>query len=271
LLDSITPEEFPEVWPVIVAAGKGTRSLASGLTIPKPCAVILGKPAILHVLENVRTAFGKTRPPIVIVSPETEDQIRTVTNKDVTVVVQREALGTGDAVLCAGEQMQGFQGRALVIWSTQPVIQSGTMLRTLKLAALFAAYQMVLPTTLKHQPYAPIVRDDVGRVRAARETHLERAQPLDFGETNIGMFMLNSEVMFQALIELKQHHWNENERRYNRDSGELGFPNELTNYFAEREHGVFACPIADGREEQGIKKLEDIATCERFITELSKH
>ena len=144
------------------------------------------------------------------------------------------------------------------------------MRRTLKLAALFAAYEMVLPTAHKDRPYAPLLRDDRGRVQTARETHLEQADHLHFGESNIGMFILKSEAMFKALIDLNQRHWNESERRYQRPGGELGFPNELINYFAARETGVFACPIADSREEQGIKKLEDIAHCERFISELAE-
>jgi galactokinase/CTP:molybdopterin cytidylyltransferase MocA len=276
LLDSISPDQLhEEVWPVIVAAGKGTRSRASGLAIPKPLAAVLGTPAVLHVLRNVRTAFGQTRRPIVIVSPETEAQIRAlitedVTFQDVTFVVQPEALGTGDAVLCAHEQMRGFQGRALVIWGTQPVIRPETMRRTLKLCALFAAYEMVLPTAHKHRPYAPLLRDERGRVQTARETHLGQADHLHFGESNIGIYILKSEAMFKALIDLNQRHWNETERRYECHSGELGFPNELINYFAARETGVFACPIADSREEQGIKKLEDIAHCERFISELAE-
>jgi len=276
LLDSISPDESrEEVWPVIVAAGKGTRSLASGLETPKPLAAVLGTPAILHVLRNVRTAFGQTRRPLVIVSPETERPIRALlkedlTYDDVTFVVQPEALGTGDAVLWAHEQMQGFQGRALVIWGTQPVIQPETMRRTLKVAELFAAYEMVLPTAYKDRPYAPLLRNESGRVQSARETHLEQADHLHFGESNIGMFILKSEAMFKALIDLNQRYWNEIERRYNRHGAELGFPNELINYFAARETGVFACPIADSREEQGIKKLEDIAHCERFISELAE-
>jgi galactokinase/CTP:molybdopterin cytidylyltransferase MocA len=270
LLDSIGPDELPEdVWPVVVAAGKGTRALASGLVAPKPLAAILGTPAILHVLRNVRIAFGLTRRPIVIVSPETEAQIRALIKEDVTLIVQPVALGTGDAVLYAQEQMQGFQGRALVIWATQPVIRPETMRRTLKLSALFAGYEMVLPTAQKHWPYAPLLRDEHGRVQTARETHLEHADHLHFGESNIGMFMLKSEAMFKALNDLKRQYWNETERRYERHSGELGFPNEIINYFAARETGVFACPIADSREEQGIKTLEDIAHCERFISELA--
>ena len=270
LLDGISPDKCTEeVWPVIVAAGKGTRSLASGLAIPKPLAAVLGTPAIIHVLRNIRTAFGQARRPIVIVSPETEDQIRALIKEDVTFVVQPQARGTGDAVLCAQEQMQGFQGRALVIWGTQPVIRPETMRRTLKLSALFAAYEMVLPTVRKDRPYAPLLRDERGRVQTARETHLEQANPLRFGESNIGMFILKSEAMFKALIDLNRRHWNETGRRYERHSGELGFPNELINYFAALETGVFACPIADSREEQGIKTLEDIAHCERFISELA--
>jgi len=271
LLDNISPQEVPEaLWPVIVAAGKGTRSIASGLAVPKPLAPILDIPAILHVLNNVRIAFGKTRKPIVIVSPETEVQIRSLLKEDVTFVVQPQALGTGDAVLCAQEQLHGFQGRALIIWSTQPVIQPGTMRRSLKLAALFPTYEMVVPTTYKPQPYAPLLRDERGRVQAARETHLEKSARLDFGETNIGMFMLNSEAMFRALIDLKQQYWNETDQRYELPGGELGLPNGLINYFAARPPGVLACPIADSREEQGIKSLEDVARCERFISELTE-
>lgn len=270
LLDAISPDEFrEEVWPVIVAAGKGTRSLASGLTIPKPFAPVLGLPAILHVLQNVRAAFGHTRRPLVIVSPQTEAQARALIREEVTFVVQTEAFGTGDAVLRAQELMQDFQGRAVVIWGTQPVIRPETMRRTLKLAALFARYDMVLPTAHKHRPYAPLLRDDLGRVQGARETHLEQADHLDLGESNIGMFILKSGAMFKSLNDLKQLHWNEAERRYQRPGGELGFPNELINYFATRETGVFACPIADGREEQGIKNLEDVARCEQFISELA--
>ena len=272
LLDRISPEELSEeVWPVIVAAGRGTRSRASGLAIPKPLAAVLGTPAILHVLHNLHIAFGRTRRPIVIVSPDTEAQIRGLIRDDVTFVVQPEALGTGDAVLCAQEHMQRFQGRTLVIWGTQPVIRPETMRRTLKLATLFHDYEMVLPTVHQDRPYAPLLRDDRGRVQTARETHLEQADQLQFGESNIGMFILKSESMFNALVDLHRIHWNKVERRYERHSGELGFPNEMINYLATRDAGVFACAIADSREEKGIKKLEDIAQCEQFISELAEH
>ena len=126
-------------------------------------------------------------------------------------------------------------------------------------------------TTAYHErPYAPLLRDDFGRVQTARETHLEQAEHLGPGESNIGMFMLKSEAMFGALIDLNRRYWSPEGQRYQRPAGELGFPNELINYFSSQETGVFACPIADTREEQGIKTLDDVARCERFISELAQ-
>jgi CTP:molybdopterin cytidylyltransferase MocA len=258
-----------EVWPVVVAAGKGTRAQASGLDVPKPLAEVGGVPSIVRVLRNVRAGLGATRPPVVIVSPETVAPVReALAGEEVSFVTQAEALGTGDAVLSARALMRDFRGRALVVWSTQPVIRPETFRRTLGLAALFGEYALVLPTAFKGSPYAPVTRDERGRVTGARETYLEGAERPSVGETNVGMFLLKSEEMFAALAELRRLHWREEERRYGRARGELGFPNEMINYFAGRRAGVYAAAFADAREEQGIKTLADVSRCEQFIREL---
>jgi galactokinase len=74
MLDAVdeADAEPTDVWPLIVAAGKGSRARASGLDVPKPLAPVGGVPAILHVLRSVREGCGvKARTPVVIVSPET--------------------------------------------------------------------------------------------------------------------------------------------------------------------------------------------------------
>jgi N-acetylgalactosamine kinase len=270
LLDVLPIEIHPKtIWPVIVAAGKGTRAAASGLAAPKPLAVIGHKPAIVHVLDNLHEGLGQTHPPVVIVSPETETSIRQqLQHRDVIFVTQREPRGTGDAVLNAQKVMEDFGGLALVVWSTQPVIRPTTFRRAAKLAQLFNSYEMVIPTTLCASPYAPIRRDEKGEVQSASETHLEHAEPIDFGETNIGMFLLKNQTMFDVLLDLRKRYWNDSTSGYDRSRRELGFPNEMINNLAQRESGVFACPIADWREEQGIKQLDDISACELFISEL---
>ena len=268
LLD-LLPRVSQDIWPVIVAAGKGTRASGSGIEVPKPVALIDREPSIVHVLKNLRAGLGQTRPPVIIVSPQTEAAVRqALKNEDVTFVIQPEALGTGDAVLQAHELMRDFNGLTLVVWSTQPVIQAKTFERTAKLANVHQAFDMIVPTTFRQHPYAPIKRNELGEVRSASETHLESAQREDFGETNIGMFLLKNQSMFEVLLDLRSRYWNESNRNYDRKKNELGFPNELINSFAKRKNGVFACAIADWREAQGIKELPDLLTCERFISEL---
>jgi bifunctional UDP-N-acetylglucosamine pyrophosphorylase/glucosamine-1-phosphate N-acetyltransferase len=270
LIDAATIVLQPdEVWPVIVAAGRGTRALETGLNVPKPVAVVAGQPSILHVLRSIREGLGKTRPPVVIVSPETETAIReTLQNEEVLYVTQSEALGTGNAVLNAYELMKDFAGTALVVWSTQPVIRPKTLSRAAKLARLFTSYEMVLPTAFIEHPYAPIRRKPSGEIESATETHLEDAETAEFGETNIGMFILKNQTMFDILRALHSRYWDRSRRRYNRSRGELGFPNELISVLAARESGVFASPFADAREEQGIKRLSDVSRCETFLSEL---
>ena len=258
-----------DVWPVIVAAGKGSRAAATGLTVHKPVALIGTQPSIVHVLRNIRAGLGQTRPPVIIISRETEPSVRkALEGEEVLFVLQPESLGTGDAVLRARERMTNFGGLALVVWSTQPVIRPSTFKRTVKLARLFGEYEMVVPTAFRHRPYAPVQRNERGQVESATETHLEGAKVDEFGETNIGLFVLKNQTMFEVLVDLKSCHWDDSLGRYNRPGGELGFPNELINTLAQTEAGVFACPIADSREEQGIKKLADVALCERFVEEL---
>jgi galactokinase/UTP-glucose-1-phosphate uridylyltransferase len=272
LLDTLPIEVDPQdVWPVIVAAGKGTRATESGLTVPKPLALIHNQPAIVHVLDNIRAGLGQTRLPIVIVSPETEEPIREqLKDREVIFVTQPEPLGTGDAVLQAQKVMQDFDGSALVVWSTQPVIRPVTFKRAAKLAQLFDSYEMVIPTTLRATPYAPVRRDENGAVQSAAETHLESAEKPDFGETNIGMFLVRNQTMFAVLRELRARFWNESQGCYDRSRGELGFPNEMISELARRSNGVFAGPIADRREEQGIKELANVSACASFIAELQE-
>jgi galactokinase len=271
LLDRLEAVPAEGVWPVIVAAGRGERAKASGLDVPKPLVSVLGVPAILRILGALRNACQPARPPVVIVSPETEAPLRTaLCSEDVSFILQPFARGTGDAVLCARTLIRDFAGRVLVVWATQPVLRTATVRRTLKLAALFPEYKMIVPTAMMERPYAPVERDALGRVTSAHETHLERICVSDYGESNVGMFLLQAEAMFRELELLHHELWHEVEMRYDRPRGELGFPNEMIRRLAGRVGGVFASPIADWREEKGIKTKTDVELCERYLREIDK-
>jgi N-acetylgalactosamine kinase len=261
----------PGIWPVIPAAGKGARARQSGMEVPKPLAPVSGLPSIVRVLNAVRSSCSEVRSPVVVVSPETEEGVKAaLKDEDVTIIRQARSLGTGDAVLSASGVMKDFPGRALVVWGTQPVIRSATIRRAIKLATIFPDYDMVLPTALLQQPYAPLLRDERGRITGACETHLEGAQAPTFGESNVGLFIIWNGIMFQVLQDLHRAFWQPGEGCYDRPGGELGFPNEMITHLAGKPRGVLASPIADRREEKGIKSRQDISICERYIRELEE-
>lgn len=258
-----------EIQVVILAAGKGKRARKSGLQAPKPLAPVLGVPAVVRVLRSIRGAFSLRLPPIVIVSPDTEQGVSAaLKGEDVRFVLQARALGTGDAILCAGAHLRDFCGRTLVVWGTQPVIQTDTVRLALDLAALFPDFEMILPSTVMERPYAPLYRDARARISAAHETHLEHMHVPEFGETNIGLFLLWNQTMLAELKRLHESYWRESEGCYDRPRGELGFPNELIRALASKSGGILACPLADWREEKGIKNKADVVRCEQYLREL---
>lgn len=89
---------------IILAAGKGTRMLPLTKEIPKHIIPIAGKPFLWYVLENLKkagiTEFG------IIVSYKQEQIKEFVRNfgfENVTLIEQKEPLGTGHALMQARE------------------------------------------------------------------------------------------------------------------------------------------------------------------------
>jgi len=272
ILDAVSPAiRLPEVWPVIVAAGKGTRARESGIRVPKPVVRVAGVPVVRRVADAIAKGAPIRRPPIVIVSTDTECHVKAaLEGVPAYYLTQEKALGTANAVRGAGPALAGFDGRVVVAWGTQPVLLARTVRRTLILAGLFPEYAIVLPTAVMDRPYAPLLRDEGGRVLGSRETRMGHEAPDARGESNVGIFAVGAGVMVRALEELHQAHWVESEQKYDGARGELGFPNEIIPHLAKRPTGVLAVPISDWREEKGLKALEDIAVCARYLGELGE-
>jgi hypothetical protein len=127
---------------------------------------------------------------------------------------------------------------------------------------------MSFPTAKRVNPYAPIERDEVGRVRDSVETHLEGAAPIEYGEDNVGLFMLTKSDLFGTLNTLRDMYYLPEESRYDTPHGELGFPNLMVRTLAGEGKPVYAFAMADPRETKGIKVAGDTRIVERYIAEL---
>ena len=257
------------VKPVLIAAGKGERARKSGLKVPKPLALVNDEPAIRYVLKKFLSLPFPIERVVIVVSPETEKGIReALSGYEVDYALQEKPLGTAHAVLSSQRVLGDFEGDVVVMWGTQPVVKVETIFKMILFHQALSYSSMSFPTAKREKPYAPIKRDGNNWVIDSVETHLEGAEPVEFGEDNIGLFVLPKSELFGALNELHTIHYLPDEGRYDTPKGELGFPNLMVRRLARGGKLVFAFAMADPRETKGIKTAEDFQVVERYISEL---
>ncbi len=107
---------------VVLGAGKGTRMKSE---LPKVLMPVCGKPMISHILETLDSM--KTDKIVVVTAPD-GDLVREAVAPHESVV-QKEQLGTGNAVMAAENALRGFDGDVLTVFGDHPIITRETFLR----------------------------------------------------------------------------------------------------------------------------------------------
>lgn len=104
---------------IILGAGKGTRMKSD---LPKVMMPVAGKPMIRHIVDTLEEMNAKEI--VTVIAPD-GDVVKNETAPYKTAI-QNEQLGTGHAVKCAREVLQGFEGVVLVIFGDTPLITKET-------------------------------------------------------------------------------------------------------------------------------------------------
>ena len=104
---------------IILGAGKGTRMKSD---LPKVMMEVAGKPMIRHIIDTLESMGVKK---IVTIISQDGELVKKETAPYETAV-QLQQLGTGDAVKCAKEKLQNFDGPVLVIFGDTPLITAET-------------------------------------------------------------------------------------------------------------------------------------------------
>jgi bifunctional UDP-N-acetylglucosamine pyrophosphorylase / glucosamine-1-phosphate N-acetyltransferase len=179
-----------------MAAGLGTRMRSE---TPKHLHPLLGKRLVDWVLDAVGPLGPE--PLVVVTSPETKD---TLAAEDVTVAVQGEARGTGDAVAAARGALEGFDGDVLVLSGDAPLLTPELLERLIaahrerRAAATVLTFEPVRPL-----PYGRIARDDEGNVRAIVEEGDATEQERGIRELNSSTYVFDAAELWDALDGLK--------------------------------------------------------------------
>jgi bifunctional UDP-N-acetylglucosamine pyrophosphorylase/glucosamine-1-phosphate N-acetyltransferase len=183
-----------DVTAVVMAAGLGTRMKSA---TPKHLHPLLGRRIVDWVVRAAREA-GVTRV-VVVTSPDAADAF-----PDDEVAVQREPLGTGDAVQAAREALGDAGGDVLVLNGDVPALRGETV------TALLGTHRRehAAGTVLSFEPddvrsYGRIVRDGDGHLARIVEAKDASAEELALREVNSGIYAFQAAKLWPLLDRLE--------------------------------------------------------------------
>jgi bifunctional UDP-N-acetylglucosamine pyrophosphorylase/glucosamine-1-phosphate N-acetyltransferase len=179
---------------VVMAGGLGTRMRSD---LPKHFHPILGRRMVDWVIDVGRRTGAD--PLVVVASPSARDEFG-----DVSVAVQEQPIGTGDAVRAARTQLDSFAGDVLVLSGDTP------LLTVELLDALVAAHraQGAAATILSAVPsdprvYGRVVRDADGSVARIAEGTDATPEEQAIGEVNTSIYVFRGDALWPALDRLE--------------------------------------------------------------------
>jgi bifunctional UDP-N-acetylglucosamine pyrophosphorylase/glucosamine-1-phosphate N-acetyltransferase len=195
---------------VVMAAGLGTRMRSE---VPKHLHPILGRRMVDWVLEAAG-ALG-VDPLVVVAAPSTATAL-----DGIPVVVQKEPRGTGDAVRCARDALDGAVDDVLVLSGDTPLLTS-TVLREL---VETHRRERAVATVLSFEPddpkqYGRVLRTDDDRLAAIVEFRDATEEQRAVREVNSSIYVFRADRLWAVLDRLTPH--NAQGELYLTDSVEL--------------------------------------------------
>jgi len=185
----------PSVAAIVLAAGKGTRMKSA---LPKVMHQVAGRPTVLHALAAAE-ALGLERA-VVVVGPGMDNVASAV--KPYDTALQKNQLGTGDAVKAARDALGDFPGTVFILYGDTPLITPATLQRML--AAREQSKPKSAVVVLGFRPddpgaYGRLVTDKTGALTAIVEAKDATSAQLKIGLSNSGVMAVDGAVLWSLL------------------------------------------------------------------------
>jgi bifunctional UDP-N-acetylglucosamine pyrophosphorylase/glucosamine-1-phosphate N-acetyltransferase len=179
---------------VILAAGHGTRMRSR---VPKVLHPLCGRRMVDWVIEAV-TAAGVTDIKAIVSSHHADVAAHLDGRPGVTVVYQREARGTGDAVKqVPPEQLE--KGDVLVVNGDAPLIAPETIRRVIEEHRRTGAQATITSVEDTARDDGRVIRDAKGQFMQVVERKDATAKQLKVREFNVGLYCFQGEALTRAL------------------------------------------------------------------------
>ena len=181
---------------LVLAGGESTRIGGAG---PKSLLGLCGRPLLGHVLEAASSIALESRS--LVVGAKHGDEIRAWMTENAEdgweIVLQPEALGTGDAVRCALEVLPE-EGRVLILYGDMPLLTSET------LGFVVEQETSAMLTAVVDDPtdYGRIMRDAEGSMTGIVEETDTDDESRPIPEVNVGVYLLDLALLRKAISNL---------------------------------------------------------------------
>jgi bifunctional UDP-N-acetylglucosamine pyrophosphorylase/glucosamine-1-phosphate N-acetyltransferase len=170
---------------VILAAGQGKRMHSD---LPKVLHPIAGKPMLSHVLAAAES-LGDCALHVVI-GHEAEQVRRAIPNEKVNWVVQKQQLGTGDAVAKALPHCR-TDSCVLVLYGDVPLVNPAVLASLVRRVKAGESMALLTANMLDPTGYGRIIRSDRGEVTSVVEQKDASSDQLRILEVNTGIMAVS--------------------------------------------------------------------------------
>lgn len=236
---------------IIPAAGRGKRL---GSDIPKILMPICGDKTVWDIL--YKKLYKYVDRIHVVLSPLGvglfEKQLKKESiGSNVTISVQKEPIGMGDAIFGASDYWKDCR-HILIVWSDQVFVSTKTIDRTIKSQTTVKDNGLTIPTSISDQPYVQYVfNHDLTKlieIRQSREGDVCERN----GFTDVGVFCVST-------VNLKDA-WMDYVKKAPRGdkTGEINFLPFMPYLSTELGWGIKTVMVEDPLESRGINTLEDL-------------
>ena len=231
---------------IILAAGQGTRMKSA---LPKPLHAVGGMPMLGWSL-NAAQAVGAKR--IVTVLPRNSETTQSWLG-DIEIAIQKEARGTGHAVLAAKEKLADFSGIALVMFGDTPLITAATLDQLTDRIKDGADIAVLGFHTDDPTGYGRLICDKEGHLSAIVEQKDANEAERQINFVNGGVMAVACPLIFDLLDAVSDDNAN----------GEI-YLTDIVHIANERGHSVATCET-DEAEITGVNNRADLARVEGII------
>lgn len=236
---------------VILAAGEGTRMRSKR---PKVLHEAAGRSMLEWVM---RAAHGVEMEKYIVVCGRGSEQVQERLGEEAVYVQQAERKGSGHAVMCAAEELKGFDGYTLIIAGDMPLLRTETIASLANMAEM-GGYACTLLTAQLDEPYGygRIVRGTHGDVAEIVEEKDATDEQRRITEVNASCYCVRTPLLLDCLKEIKPAN----------AQGEY-YLTDIIGILNRKGEKVGACIAEDAQECMGVNDRIQLAQASKILRE----